>query len=524
MRDVLCLPFDAWLGINRSFPCHPWLATAAPFALYSPQTPAIPVPLQPQGAPLANPNALAYLMLGLWPLVAYVLYTRLDPARALIWALLAGYLLLPPLTAFNLPAVPDLDKYSIPSLMALALAVFLLKDRIPILPDNWLGRAFMVMFVVSPFATVLGNPEPIAIVEGDVPGLTLYDSVAAVSNQAIALLPYFLARRYLATPEALRAVVLALIAAGLAYSLPMLVEARLSPQINIWVYGFFQHDFFQTVRFGGYRPVVFLPHGLWVAFFALMCLIAALVMLRQGPAPARPRQLVIATYLLGVLVICKSAGALLYGLALAPVLLLAGRRVQVLLAAALAVVVVTYPMLRGAGLIPVDDIVALAQEVSPERAASLQFRIDNENALLARAQEKPWFGWGGYGRNLILDPVTGQARTIADGAWIIALGTYGWLGYLVEYGLLSLPLILLAREALARQGAAPLSPFAAGLALMLAANMVDMLPNATLIPFTWALAGALLGYAEALARARRGARAAAWRKGLHAGPPARTVI
>jgi hypothetical protein len=462
-------------------------------------------------------------MLGLWPVVAYVLYTRLDPARALIWTLLAGYLLLPSLTAFNLPAVPDLDKYSIPSLMALALALFLLKDRIRVLPDNWLGRAFMVMFVISPFATVLGNPEPIPIVAGDVPGLVLYDSVAAVSNQAIALLPFFLARRYLATPEALQAVMLALIAAGLAYSLPMLVEARLSPQINVWVYGFFQHDFFQTIRFGGYRPVVFLPHGLWVAFFALMCLIAALVVLRQGPAPARPRQLVVATYLLGVLVICKSAGALLYGLALAPVLLLAGRRTQVLLAASLAVVVVTYPVLRGAGLIPVDEIVALAGEVSPERAASLQFRIDNENALLARAQEKPWFGWGGYGRNLILDPVTGQARTIADGAWIIALGTYGWLGYLVEYGLLSLPLILLAREALAGRQAA-LSPFAAGLALMLAANMIDMLPNATLIPFTWAMAGALLGYAEALARTRRGMQAAAWRDGLHAGPPSRTVI
>jgi hypothetical protein len=370
---------------------------------------------------------------------------------------------------------------------------------------------------------VLGNPEPIAIVAGDVTGLTLYDSVAAVTNQAIALLPFFLARHYLGTPEALKAVMLALIAAGLAYSLPMLVEARLSPQINIWVYGFFQHDFFQTIRFGGYRPVVFLPHGLWVAFFALMCLIAALVVLCAGPAPARPRQLVVATYLLGVLVICKSVGALLYGLVLAPILLFAGRRVQVLLAAALAVIVITYPVLRGAGLIPVDEIVALAGEVSPERAASLQFRIDNENALLARAQEKPWFGWGGYGRNLILDPITGQARTIADGAWNIALGTYGWLGYLVEYGLLSLPLILLAREALAGRQAV-ISPFAAGLALMLAANMVDMLPNATLIPFTWALAGALLGYAEALARARRGARAATWREGLHAGRPSRTVI
>ena len=35
---------------------------------------------------------------------------------------------------------------------------------------------------------------------------------------------------------------------------------------------------------------------------------------------------------------------------------------------------------------------------------------------------------------------------------------------------------------------------------MLGINMIDMLPNATLMPFTWLIAGALLGYAEALGR------------------------
>jgi hypothetical protein len=38
------------------------------------------------------------------------------------------------------------------------------------------------------------------------------------------------------------------------------------------------------------------------------------------------------------------------------------------------------------------------------------------------------------------------------------------------------------------------------------------------------MAGALLGHAEAMARDRRSARAEAWREGLHAGRPSRTVI
>lgn len=470
-----------------------------------------------------TPNAFAYLMLGIWPLITYVLYTKVDPARALIWTLLAGYLLLPPIAAFNLPVVPDLDKYSIPSLAALGIVLFVLRDRLPILPENRLGQLFILMFVVSPFATVLTNPEPIAIAAGNVPGLRLYDSVAAVTNQLIALLPYFLARRYLATPAAMQAICAAYVMAGLAYSVPMLLEMQVSPQINIWIYGFFQHDFFQTIRFGGYRPVVFLPHGLWTAFFALMCMVAAMITLRQGPAPARPRQFGVALYLLAVLVLCKSAGALVYGIALLPVLFLVGRRAQVFLATALALMVITYPALRGAGLVPVDGIVAFAQGISPERAYSLQFRIDNEAQLLARAAEKPLFGWGGYGRNLILDPITGRALTIADGAWIIVLGIYGWLGYVAQYGLLALPLILLGREALVQRSAA-FSPYVAGLALLLAVNMIDMLPNATLIPLTWMMAGALLGHAEAMARARRAARVADWQAGLHAGRPSRTII
>ena len=75
----------------------------------------------------------------------------------------------------------------------------------------------------------------------------------------------------------------------------MLVEVRLSPQINTWIYGFFQHDFIQMMRYGGFRPIVFLPHGLWVAFFAYDRRSGRGRALARGAAgaaralPARPR-------------------------------------------------------------------------------------------------------------------------------------------------------------------------------------------------------------------------------------------
>lgn len=473
---------------------------------------------------MQSPNILAYIALALWPLVAWLLWRRMDRARALIWTILGGYLLLPPVAAaFNFPVVPDLNKSTIPNLMALVCALWLAKDKIGVMPQSWLGKGLILGYILSPFGTVLTNSDPMLFAQMSIPGLRIYDSFAAIAYQAIALMPFLLARRYLGTPEGMRAIIAALVTAGLAYSVPMIVEVVMSPQINVWVYGFFQHDFFQTIRYGGYRPVVFLPHGLWVAFFTCMAALAGLAMIRRSPAERRPKALVVFLYLIAMLILCRSAGPILYVLAVAPLILLATPRLQVGIAAGMALVVVCYPILRGAHLVPVDQILDLANGLSADRAVSLRFRIENEEILLARAQERPWFGWGGYGRSFTHDPVTGKALNIADGAWVILMGNYGWVGYLTEFGLTALPLFLLLREAL-RQGAADLSPWVGAVALILGTNMLDLLPNATHIPFTWLMAGALLGETERLARISAGRAATARQQGLHAGKPLRTVI
>jgi hypothetical protein len=471
---------------------------------------------------LASPNIIAYLMLIIWPMVCWQLWRRLDPARALIWTILGGYLIMPPMTALDFPLIPDLDKIAIPNLMALICAVWLLKDKITFLPAGAVGKGLILLFVLAPFATVLTNGDPLEFQQRTIQGMRFYDSVAAVANQAIALLPFFLGRRYLGTPAGTRAVLVALVAAGLAYSVPMLIEARFSPQMNVWVYGFFQHDFFQTIRQGGYRPVVFLPHGLWVAFFALMALLASLVMLRESPAEAQPKAVLILIYLFYMLLVCKSAGPLVYLVSIGPLLIFAPTRVQILVAAVMAALVIAYPILRGAHLVPLDQILDFASSFSVDRAYSLQFRIENEEILLDRAQERPWFGWGGYGRNFLRDPITGEMTNIADGAWIIVLGMNGWLGYIAEFGLTALPLLALAREVLVR--GAVISRTTAALALILAANMVDLLPNATHIPFTWLMAGALMGEAERMASLRRDVVRAAEQAFQHGGRPKRTVI
>lgn len=454
------------------------------------------------------PNAIAYLALLLWPAVCLLLFRKLPVGRAILWSLLAGYLLLPPLAEFDLPLVPDMNKYTIPSLAAFLACVLVARKPVPVWPSHPAIKVLIVLFVAGVIPTVLTNRDPVLflglgqsesmrVITGAKPGLRWIDIASVVSNQLIVLLPFFLARRYLSTDAGLRAILVALAASALAYSLPALLEIMIGPKVNIWVYGFFQHSLSQMIRNGGYRPIVFLPHGLWLAFFTMTAVLAAAALAKTAKGPDRIRFAMATAYLFAVLVLCKSLASLLYGLAFTPLVALTPMRLQLRAALLLAVIAFCFPALRNLGLIPTEALVSLAEQISPDRARSLAYRFENEQLLLERAAERPWLGWGGWGRWLVWDHDSGERISVPDGYWIITFGTYGWLGYVAEMGLLTAPLALLAAQA-RKQPLGAVSRFAAPVALILAATMVDMLINATLIPFTWMCAGAVLGHAERL--------------------------
>lgn len=459
----------------------------------------------------SGPNALAYAALLVWPAVMAVLFRTLGPVRGLLAGLLGGYLLLPPSPAgFELPIMPTLAKESITSLAALTLSLVLFRPFPGLIPQGWAARLLLAAFVFGPVLTVLGNTDPIVWGVFVLPGLSLSEVASITINQVLMVAPLLLARAFIVKESDLRDVLWAVLWGALAYSLPMLLEVRLSPQINIWVYGFFQHSFEQMMRGEGFRPIVFLYHGLWAAFLAATGLFAASALLRDGEGRRTVAMAVAVVWLLALLVLCKSLGSLLYGIVIGPVILFTPARLQVRLAAILALLTLLYPILRGADLVPVERILALAESVDPARAQSLGFRLGNEEVLLDHAEQRQLLGWGTWGRNLTYDVQSGEPLTVSDGRWIIVLGMFGWIGYLAEFGLLALPVFLLWWRALPAA-----SHCVAALSLMLAVNMVDLLPNATLTPITWLFAGALLGVTE------RASRTAASRVAL---PAFRTVL
>ena len=443
-------------------------------------------------------------MLVAWPVICLMLFRTQKLERALIWSILGGYLFLPPLTEFNLPLVPAMDKVSIPNLSVLLIMLFAMKEKLQLWPQARAAQWLVAGFILCAIPTVLTNRDPILFqimrdaapilfVVDQLPGQNVRDIGSVLIGQVLMIVPFLLARQYLASEEGLREILLALMIGALIYSIPSLIEIRLSPQINVWVYGYFQHSFEQMMRAGGFRPIVFLPHGLWLALFVCTGMLAAAALLPTTRNVDKWKIILSTGYLFVLLVLCKSLASLAYGLVLLPIVLFLSWRWQVRIAMVFAVVAVTYPMLRNLDVVPTDAILAQAEAINEDRAASLEYRFNNEEQLLERAAEKPLFGWGGWGRSLIREDETGEILSIPDGRWIIIFGTFGWLGYICEMGLLALPLIL---TWMSMRRETPLSPYLSPLCLILGITMMDMLLNATLTPVTWLTAGAILGHAE----------------------------
>ncbi|MEJ6396228.1 hypothetical protein V8J82_23440 [Gymnodinialimonas sp. 2305UL16-5] len=444
-----------------------------------------------------------------WPVVAAVLAMRLYWPHALLAILVGGYLLLPEQGGINLPLIPTFDKASIPSIIAVILALLLRpgqqtnpysgpqENETPSAQPGWLPRSLIVqgllaVFILGTLATAMTNGDRITFAATDYfrPGLTLYDGFSMALAALPMILPLLLGRKFFAHPDTHITLLWGLVIMGLAYSLPTLFEIRMSPRLNLWVYGFFPHDWQQHIRSGGFRPVVFLRHGLLLAIFMAMVAVAVFGLSRVDKK-RRGLLILAGLWIMGTLVLSNSLTGLLVAALLVPIVLILGARGQLMVAAVIAGIVLLYPMLRNADLIPTDRIVSVAEQIDPSRALSLNFRFENEELILAHAHDRPVFGWGSFGRNRLYDDL-GRGIDTVDGAWVVAFTSGGWVRYLTQFGLMALPLIVFA----IRRRRFEVTMATSVLSLMLAANMIDLIPNAGLSPVTWLIAGALLGRLE----------------------------
>jgi len=451
----------------------------------------------------------AALVLVLFVPFALWRFGRERPSRAGTQILVWGMMWLPEAAAFDFPALPPLDKFSISASCAL-FGVFLWAG--PRFRAARIGRGYdllALLMMAGQIGTVLNNGEPLSYgmwTTVHLPAFTAYDGLsAAVRDFLDVCVPCALGRALIRTRRDLRSVLEVFVVAGLVYSIPILYELRMSPTLHLKLYGFdSRSDWSQNIRLGGYRPTVFMGHGLVVGFFMFLSTISAVTLHKAGQRKllGRLRMKYVIGYLFVMLVLVKATAALLYAIFVWVLMRWFSVKAQVRVMLFFALIVVSYPFSRITDIFPTESLLSAAQSFGEDRMQSMQFRFDNEDILVFKGMEQPVFGWGGFARERVYDADTGKDLVVQDGAWIAIFGTHGIWGFTCYYAVLLLPIVQLARS-LKRVTNRESRTLLAGLGFMVTVCCVNTLPNMNLPNLQFFFAAGLATLAVELSRTVR---------------------
>ncbi len=423
-------------------------------------------------------------MFGWIPLVLS-LFARFKARHAAIAGFLLAWMFLPQYD-YELPGLPNYSKISAAS-YGILLGTLLFNrsafGRIHVHPLD----LPVALWCASSFVSSISN------------GLGAWDGLSALLGKVTVWgIPYFLGRLYFGSTEALRDLCMGVFLGALLYVPFCLYEVIMSPQLHKLVYGWHPHNFGQAKRGGGWRPVVFMKHGLMTAMWmgggalAGLRLYASRNLGKRLPVLPIPSALAVAAVVV-TCILCKSMGAfLLMVLGLAGIVLATRTRRSWLI-----LVIMVYPMFymvtRGTGLWDAQNLLRTVQQyTSSERSGSLEFRISNENILAEKARERMAFGWAGWKRSYVRDD-RGETVSIPDGLWIIAYGQNGVFGLAALTLTLLVPQWLFLRRFPARRWREPPVAALVPLSVLLGLFMIDNLLNDMFNPVMLLAAGGITG-------------------------------
>ncbi len=430
----------------------------------------------------AEGNILVPMVMFGWPLLLVALFLMLPARRAVITGLIVAWLFLP-VAEYEFKGIPEYNKMTATSLSLFIATLLFEPNRVLAFRPKWIDLP-IVALILAPFMSSLSN------------GLGAYDGMSEANSQLLRWgLPYFIGRIYFNDYESMRELAFGLFLGGLIYLPFCWFEMRMSPQLHRLIYGYHQHGFMQTIRYGGYRPMIFLQHGLMVGMWMVTATLAGIALWQSGVVKqvrGIPMWVLIAI-LFVTTIMCRSSGAIvLLGVGLLAFTSIRYMRTSLALAA-IAAICVLYIAVRASGTWDGSQLTEMTRNVfGADRAQSVETRFYNEEALSARARQQPVFGWGGWGRSRIHNEY-GKDVTITDSMWIITLGTNGALGVVAVLALILLPPLLLARKLpvawWVHPTAAPVACMAVIVVLWMADNLLNNMFNPVYVVMLGGIAG-----------------------------------
>jgi tetratricopeptide (TPR) repeat protein len=447
-----------------------------------------------------------------WIPIVLMMFAVLRPQRAAAVAVVGAWLLLPPII-IPIAHLPDYSKSTAATLGILLATAIFCPHRILGFRTRWFDLP-MVGWFLSPIASSLDN------------GLGLYDGLSGSLTAIVDWgFPYLIGRLYFSDCEGLSELTLAMIVGGLAYVPACIFEARMSDKLLPAIYGV-----------GGiavWRPKVFfgtaLECGLWMTAAAL----TAWWLWRCGSLRRVGRIRFgggFLAMLIGTVFLCQTKAALVLLVGGVFVLWVSTRFRTRLLLGALALFGPIYAGVRIPNLWSGQQAVELARHVfNDARATSLKYRLDNEELLIAKALERPIFGWGGWSRFSVYgvrdeagvfhpEPENPDHAVPYDGMWLLTFGYRGYVGLILWYLILQLPTILFVRHFPVKLWAHPRVAAASLGATLLGLYVIDCTLNGFLNIIYVSLAGGLIGLRpEHLGLGLRSHQAGALDRGIGSG-------
>ncbi len=418
----------------------------------------------------ASPFVLAVLFLFL--LFGPLMMFTFRGVKGVMVTIVIGWLFLPPVRGINLPGLPMFTKeYAVA--YALFIGVILsnsagimkLRPKLIDLP--------VLIFILAPLPTSITN------------GLGVYDGLSGIySNIFLFGVPYFLGRIYIRNPNDVKVVAIWFILAGFI-AVPMaLWESQMSPQLNRQIYGYHASAFHMTARLGGYRPVLFMRHGLevglWFATSGAVAMWIWLVAAKQTKILNFPVA-IFSAIVLSTTILSRSLGAIILLAGTAAIALFVRSTGFRLALAALVLTPSVYLSVRISNIWSPDVILNVIESYDPERANSLKGRVAQEVSYSQHALKKPLFGWGGYNR---FRPVGVEDRSdrAVDGFTTIIFGVYGLVGLVSFLIMTALPSLLVIYRIKRQELTSALWAPAIGIILGLGIFSIDMLLNSFYTP------------------------------------------
>lgn len=425
---------------------------------------------------------LVPVMMWGWIPLNIILFRKFTPQKAILISVIGGVLFLP-VTTYDLPLIDYNKNASIAISLLFGIILSGKKTDLALRP-KLIDIPIFSWCIISPFLSLMTN------------GYGLSNALFAVVNTTLGWGVYYIfGRIFFSDEDALRYLSRGIIIGGLIYAPLVFFEARMSPQLADNVYGVNAVGWEQIMRYGGFRPIVFMDHGLMVALWMSLSFIVSLWLFgtREITKIKKIPMIVVVILLLISTILCKSSAAIIY-LIFGGFIFFYFRKVKSKILFKLMILIIPiYIIFRISEILSAETILGYLSKIfNAERIESITTRFLEEEAFGKRALENSLLGWGGMDRAWPRELIAGTGViSFIDALYLAIFSTRGYLGLLSLYaGMLLGPWKIMK----SRTG----SLDAIVLSLVLIFFIMDTLLNGMVNPFFILITGALISYSEKL--------------------------